>query len=283
MSTHNQSLEVVIFSDPADVAKEAAQRFVACAAQAIRAQGRFTVALAGGSTPVALYALLSQPSYREQIPWKRTLIFFGDERCVPPDHPWSNYRMAREALLDHIPVPAENVYRMAGELPPETAAAGYATSLRRVFHLRGAARPRFDLILLGMGEDGHTASLFPDMFALQERRRLVVATPLPEYVKPPVARITLTLPVLNAARQVMFLVTGAGKAEMVRMILGERLIEPLCKDRVHRGSRDTDPQAFPAGRVQPIHGRLTWLLDRAAAVSLESSLQAVFCEGRTAD
>lgn len=265
MSVQGQLPDVVVLPDPAAVAEEAAQRFVACAAQAVRAQGRFTVALAGGSTPVALYALLSQPSYREQIAWERTLIFFGDERYVPPDHPWSNYRMAREALLDHIPVPAENVYRIAGELPPETAAAGYATSLRRVFDLRGAARPRFDLILLGMGEDGHTASLFPGMPALQERRRLVVATSVPEYVTPPVARITLTLPVLNAAHQVMFLVTGAGKAEKVRATLEDRLIASAHEGRLREGSRDLARLTFPAGRVQPTHGTLTWLLDRAAA------------------
>ncbi|MCX7707771.1 MAG: 6-phosphogluconolactonase [Anaerolineae bacterium] len=265
MSAHGQQPDIVVLPDPAGVAEEAARRFVTLAMQAIEARGRFTVALAGGSTPVALYGLLSRPPYREQIPWERTLLFFGDERCVPPDHPWSNYRMAREALLDRVPVPAQNIYRMAGELSPETAAVSYAASLRRAFHLRGAARPRFDLILLGMGEDGHTASLFPGMPALQERRRLVVATQVPEYVKPSVARITLTLPVLNAAHQVMFLVTGAGKAKVARIILEDQLIESICEGGVRRGRRDPGRQAFPASRVQPVHGTLSWLLDRAAA------------------
>lgn len=265
MSLLTQMREAVVLPDPAGVAEEAARRFVACAAQAIQARGRFTVALAGGSTPAVLYDVLSRPPYREQVAWEQTLIFFGDERCVPPDHPWSNYRMAREALLDRIPVPPANIYRMSGELPPETAAARYVAALRRAFHLRGAARPRFDLILLGMGEDGHTASLFPGMSALQERRRLVVATPVPEYVKPPVARITFTLPVLNAAHQVMFLVVGAGKAEKARVILKDQVIASAHEGSRRKGSRDVGRQALPASQVRPVNGMLTWLLDRAAA------------------
>ncbi len=265
MNAHSQMPDIVVLPDPAAVAEEAARRFVALAAQAVQARGRFTVALAGGTTPGALYHLLARLPYRNQIAWERTLIFFGDERCVPPDHPWSNYRMAQEALLAHVPVPAGNIYRMAGELPSESAAAGYAGLLRQVFHLRGTARPRLDLILLGMGEDGHTASLFPDMPALQERRRLVVATQVPEYVQPPVARITLTLPVLNAACHVMFLVTGANKAGKVGAILGPGPLESAPESRSCVKSRDRGRQVFPAGRVQPTHGVLTWLLDRAAA------------------
>lgn len=264
MNAHSQMPDIVVLPDPAGIAEEAARRFVALAAQAVQARGRFTVALAGGSTPAALYGLLSRPPYREQVPWERTLIFFGDERCVPPDHPWSNYHMARKTLLDHVPVPPEHIYRMAGELPPGAAAAGYAALLRQAFHLRGAARPQFDLILLGMGEDGHTASLFPDMPALQERRRLVVATQVPEHVQPPVARITLTLPVLNAACHVMFLVTGAGKAEKARAVLEPMSLESASESRLHAESRGLGRQAFPAARVQPTHGTLTWLLDRAA-------------------
>lgn len=243
--------EIVVLPDPHSLAEEAARRFVALAAAAIAARGRFTVALAGGSTPAELYRLLAQAPAREQVDWGRTLVFFGDERCVPPDHPWSNYRMAREALLDRVPLPPGNVYRMAGEQPPEDAATVYAAGLRSAFDLAGSTRPRFDLILLGMGDDGHTASLFPDTPALAERRRLVVPNQPPSYVQPAVTRITLTFPTLNAARAVLFLVAGVGKAEKVGAILG-------------RGQ----PEVLPAGQVQPRQGQLVWLLDQAATSGL---------------
>ncbi len=273
---------IEIHPDPAALALAAAQHFVRAATAAVAERSRFTVALAGGSTPAELYRLLSRPPYREQIPWEQTLVFFGDERCVPPDHLWSNYRMAREALLDHVPLSPANIHRMAGELAPADAAADYARVIRRTFGLRGAARPVFDLILLGMGDDGHTASLFPGMPALAERRRLVAATDVPGYVQPAVARITLTYPVLNAARHVMFLVAGASKAAKVRAVLGAGQVadadlpdlafsaapriskHPERRPAAVRGPQSKDAPS-PAALVHPTTGRLTWLLDCAAA------------------
>lgn len=259
---------IEIYHDPAALANAAAQHFVRAANAAAVERGVFAVALAGGSTPAGLYRLLAEPAWAAQLDWSRTLVCFGDERCVPPDHTWSNYRMAREALLDAVPLPPANILRIPGELAPAAAAAAYATALRRAFGLRGAGRPVFDLILLGMGDDGHTASLFPGMPALHERRRIVVASMVPDTVQPAVARVTLTFPVLNASRHVMFLVAGAGKAEKVRAILGSEGVTPGTPVReggLRNGGRDLGRQAFPAGQVQPQHGRLTWLLDRATA------------------
>ncbi len=259
--------EIVTLPDPHALAAEAARRFVALAAEAIAQRGRFTVALAGGSTPAELYRLLAQTPWREQVDWPRTLIFFGDERCAPPDHAWSNYRMAAATLLDHVPLPPGNICRMAGERPPADAARDYAAALRRAFGLAGSARPRFDLVLLGLGDDGHTASLFPGTAALAERRRLVVANDPPGYVQPAVSRITLTFPALNAARAVMFLVAGAGKAEKVQAILGAA--ESGHPERnTGRFDAGVESKDLPAGQVRPRQGRLIWLLDRAAASEL---------------
>lgn len=244
--------EVVILPDAAALADQAARRVVALATTAVAQRERFAVALAGGATPAGLYRLLAQAPFCNQIDWQRTLVFFGDERCVPPDHAWSNYRMARDALLDAAPLPPANIFRVAGELAPEAAAAAYAATLRRVFTLRGATRPCFDLILLGLGDDGHTASLFPGMPALDEQRRLVVVSPVPGDARPVIPRITFTYPVLNAARHVLFLVAGAAKATAVAAALtGPEPAEPV-----------------PARRVQPRAGQLTWLLDQAAAGEL---------------
>jgi 6-phosphogluconolactonase len=252
--------EVVIQPDAGSVASEAARRVAGLAIQAIAARGQFNFALAGGSTPAHLYRLLAGPTWRDRIDWERTRLFFGDERCVPPDHIWSNYRLVRETLLDGVPVPATHVFRVAGELGPQAAASRYAADLRHAFGLRGGARPAFDLVLLGMGEDGHTASLFPGMPALAERRRQVVATEVPAYVQPPVARVTLTFPVLAAAAQVLFLVTGANKAEKVGQVLGA-----VWTGFPERGGAAVNDFPLPAGRVRPKHGTLTWLLDDAAA------------------
>lgn len=256
---------IEIYPDPTALASAAAQHFVRAANAAVAERGIFTVALAGGSTPAGLYRLLAEPAWAAQVDWGRTLVCFGDERCVPPNHPWSNYRSARETLLDAVPLPPANILRMPGELAPAAAAAAYGAALRRAFGLRGTGRPVFDLILLGMGDDGHTASLFPGMPALHERRRIVVASAVPAYVQPAVARVTLTFPVLNAARHVLFLVAGASKTDKARAILGDASLESVCEGRLRYGSRDLGRQAFPAGQVQPTHGRLTWLLDRAAA------------------
>ena len=244
--------ETIILSDAGALALEAARRFVAIAAEAVARQGRFSVALAGGSTPAALYHLLARRPFREQMSWPNVLLYLGDERCVPPDDPRSNYRMIRETLLEGIASTPATVRVPSTALPPPEAASAYADQLRRDFLLRGAARPRFDLILLGVGDDGHTASLFPGMPALDEKRLLAVATEVPDTVRPHVPRITLTLPVLNAAEHVMFLASGASKAPVVAAILN--------------GLEPEDP--LPARRVGTRGGQVTWLLDRAAAALL---------------
>lgn len=244
--------ELIVSPHATAAVQEAAQLFVAIAQEAVALRGVFTVALAGGSTPANLYRLLAEPQFASAVDWHRTFVYFGDERCVPPDHPDSNYRMIYETLLAPASLPPANVFRMAGEQPVEAAAQGYAALLRRNFRLCGAARPRLDLVLLGMGEDGHTASLFPGMPALRESRRLVTESEVPGYARPAVSRITLTFPVLNAGRCVLFLVTGASKAAAMHDTLSGPPSAPL-----------------PARQVQPAQGRLIWLLDEAAAAELK--------------
>lgn len=248
-----RSIEVV--ATAADLFHTAAEEFVRVGRDAIGAQGRFTVALSGGSTPKALYSLLA--TNYASFPWKRVFLFFGDERHVPPTDPDSNYRMVNESLLTRIAIPAENVFRVAAENPDAAAAASdYETRLRRFFDLRpeipAANRPgefpRFDLILLGMGPDGHTASLFPDSPALDEQSRLVVANWVAKF---DTHRITFTFPVLNRAAEVMFMASGADKADMLRRVLEAKNTPPL-----------------PSQRVQPSDGKLLWILDEAAAAKL---------------
>jgi 6-phosphogluconolactonase len=236
--------EVVVLADAAAVAAEAARRWIAIAREAAAQRGVFTVALAGGATPEALYRLLALPEYRDQTDWGRTHIYFGDERCVPPEDPRSNYRMAYEALLGRVPLAASHVHRMQGELPGARAARVYEELLRRSFELSPGDRPRLDLVILGLGADGHTASLFPGMPALDEAESLAVFTHVPDYVNPRVPRLTLTLPVLNAAAHVLFLVTGSAKAGAVSGALAG---------------------AGPAGLVRPTGGALAYLLDTGAA------------------
>ena len=252
--------ELVVVNDQAALGREAAERFARIAEAAVASAGRFTVALAGGSTPKTLYALLATEPYRSRIPWSRTAIFWGDERCVPPDQEESNYRMVNDALLRHLPALPEGVYRMRGEDPdPTRAAADFEQLLRSVFGLEGGALPRFDLILLGMGADGHTASLFPGSAALREIKRLVVATSAGtrHAVSVQANRLTLTLPVLNEASAILFLVSERDKAEMLHVVLDA-------------AGPDDGP---PAQQVRPRDGRLTWLVDRAAASLLEGSSQ----------
>ena len=216
-----------------------------------RAQSSFTVALAGGSTPRPLYQALAAPPYARSVDWARWQVFWGDERCVPPGHQESNYRMAREALLDRVPVPAGQVHRVRGEADPQEAAAEYEAAVRRVL---GGGRPAFDLVLLGMGDDGHTASLFPGTDALREERRLVVANWAPHLRA---HRVTFTLPLINAARHVAFLVTDGSKAEAVK-----RVLEP-----------STGEAPMPAALVRPEAGALHWFLTEQAA-SLLSGVAA---------
>ena len=250
------STELVILPDLEAVSRTAADRFVNMAQSSAslgtltQASDCITVALAGGSTPRRLYETLAAPSFRARIPWDRVHVFWGDERCVPPDHPDSNYRMARESLLDMVPLPAENIHRVRGELQPEAAAQAYTEELQEFFD---ASWPVFDLVLLGMGKDGHTASLFPGSDALRETERPVVGVTA-QYQDRPARRVTLTPSAINAARQVLFLATGAGKAETLRAVL----------EGPHQ------PDVLPAQVVRPTDGQLLWLLDAAAAVYLST-------------
>ena len=241
--------EITIVDDAEALAETAARAIVDIATEAVRARRRFTVALAGGSTPRATYERLARAPLRERMPWDATWVFFGDERGVPPDHPDSNYRMASAALLSKVPIPAGQIARIRGEADdPDAAAAEYGRIVAEVFGSRRGELPSFDLILLGMGIDGHTASLFPGSPVLKEVFRPVAAVHAAAAMIP--QRFTFTFPLINAAARVMFLVSGREKAKAVRTVLGEP------------GS------GLPASMVQPVSGRLTWLLDRAAAALL---------------
>lgn len=241
---------VLVARDLAGAAELAAQEVVARAQAAASLRGRFTLALAGGRTPQALHALLADPAqpFRARVPWARTEVFFGDERCVPPGHPDSNYRAAREALLAHVPLPERQVHRMRGEDPdPAASARAYETELRAALG-PGEGVPRLDLVLLGVGPDGHTASLFPGTAALEPSGELVAANHVPRLGA---WRLTFTLPLLDAARAVVFLVSGEEKAAAVAAAL--------------EGGADV-----PAARVRPNRGDLLWVLDAAAASGLRT-------------
>lgn len=246
-----QSAEIRVLTTPQELFAAAAEEIVRIANEAVSEHGRFTIALSGGSTPKSLYNLLATNA-RSTLPWEKMFFFWGDERHVPPTDPESNYCMANEAMLSKIPVPASRVFRFAGENPDATAAAeAYEKTVRKFFQLAPDEIPRFDLILLGMGPDGHTASLFPGTAALQERTRLAVANWV-EKMK--TTRLTLTLPVLNAAHYVAFLVSGTDKATVLHAVIEENV----------------PGEQYPAKLVQPKDGRLIWFLDRAAASTLSS-------------
>ncbi len=232
-----------VVPDIAALNRAAAEEFVRCATTAIRDHGRFAVALSGGNTPRSVYALLAG-EYRSSLSWDRVFVFFGDERHVPPDHPDSNYRMAGEALFAQAPIPPQNIYRIQAELDADTAAMQYERALQEFFHLKEGERPRFDLILLGMGEDGHTASLFPGTAALKETSRLVVGN---HVEKLQTDRITLTLPVLNAAAEVLVMIAGSAKAEV---------LSKICHSSV---------PIYPIQLAHPANGRLLWIVERQAA------------------
>jgi len=239
------------FDDLQALARHAATLFVETA-QATRERGRFTVALSGGSTPRALYLLLAGPPYRAQVDWTRVQFYWGDERWVPADDAECNYRMARETLLDRLPeLRPEQVHRIRTELPqPAEAADQYEQQLRRDFGVAAGQLPRFDLILLGLGPDGHTASLFPHTEALRVHDRLVVANYVPKLAS---YRITLSALVLSAAATVAFLVAGEDKAAALAAVV----------------EGPGDPQTYPAQLVRPANGVLYWLVDRAAAAALK--------------
>jgi 6-phosphogluconolactonase len=245
-------MSIRIFDDLAAVSRAAADEFLRCCREAVAARGRFTVALSGGSTPRPLYQLLAGPPWKDQIDWGRVEVFWGDERCVPPTHPDSNYRMAREALLAHVPIPPDHVHRMEGERPDhDDAARDYQAVLARVFGYAAGEPPSIDLNLLGMGPCGHTASLFPHTAALNETARWVVPNFVP---KLNADRITFTYPMIDRGREVVFLVCGADKADVLREVL----------------EGPADPQRLPSQGIRPA-GTLHWFLDRAVAARLKQA------------
>ena len=224
-----------------------------CIEQAIKQNGLCNMALSGGNTPGGIFSLLASNPYRDRLDWSRLHLFWGDERMVPPEHQDSNFRLVQETLLDHIKIPDENVHRMRGEVTPEEAAAEYAELLHNHFEV---SPPCFDLMLLGLGADGHTASLFPGTDAVEECERHVVAVFVP---KLDAWRVTLTLPVLNAARKTLFLVSGKSKSEMVQRIM----------------SNKQSAKEIPATMVNPQNGELHWMLDSDAMVLINKSARDV--------
>lgn len=240
--------KIEVLQDLEALSLRAASIFVSASTNSIAAKKRFAVAISGGSTPRRLYALLGSEAYRHQINWEHVHFFWADERCVPKEDEASNFKTAFDNLLSRVASPGRNIHRIKGEEIPDKAARDYEEEMRRFFGR--SERPRFDLIILGMGEDGHTASLFPGSKSLEEAVRLT----LPVYLgEPKKDRITLTLPVLNNADQVLFLVVGSSKAAILSEILGD------AEKR----------KRFPAGLIRPARGNITWLIDQEAAAKLE--------------
>ena len=248
---------VHIYRDSDELALKAARRFARLADQYVVGCGRFTVALSGGSTPRAMFSLLAEHPFADTVPWSSIYFFWGDERCVQPDHPDSNYRMANETLLAKVPVPAQNIFRIPAETPePERAAKEYAETLNKFFSIGpGASRtgtsplsnfPRFDLVFLGMGPDGHTASLFPHSAALQASDQIVVANYVEKFTA---HRITLTAATINNARNVTFLAAGEDKAEVLKNVL----------------EGPYQPDLYPSQMIHPSNGTLLWMVDAGAA------------------
>ncbi len=238
-----------IFPTPQELSQEAAAYVSRLSAEAIAARRRFTVALSGGSLPKVLSPPLVSEPLRSQTDWSGWRVFFADERCVRLTHPDSNYRLVLEELFSYVDIPRNQIYALNDSLPPAQAAESYQTTLQQVFQPDPNQFPRFDLILLGMGPDGHTASLFPNHPLLSETERWVA--PIFDSPKPPPERITLTLPVINNARQVAFLAAGAGKIDMLPQVL----------------QRDAPP-TLPSQMVHPTNGKLHWFVDKAAAAKL---------------
>ncbi len=243
--------EIRILDDGAAIARRAAQEFVQAAADAVRAHGSFNAALAGGSTPKALYRLLANdPALRSQVPWDKMHLFFGDERHVPPDHPDSNFRMAAEAMISNSPLKPEQITRIKGEYPDaDQAAVEYEKSLRDYFKLKTGEYPRFDLVLVGMGNEGHTLSLFPGTKALHADARIAVRNWVGKLCT---ERITLTAPAACNAGEILFMVTGADKACALKSVL----------------EGPFEPDQLPAQALQPKNGKLLWLVDAAAGSML---------------
>jgi 6-phosphogluconolactonase len=252
-------IQVEIYRDPDDLAANAAGLFAKLALQAVAETGRFTVALSGGTTPRTIFSLLAAEPFSREVPWRSIYFFWVDERWVPPDHPDSNYRLAAQTLLDRVGVPAENIFRIPSELSePNRAAESYSATLREcLMRSDGSAesgshsnRPRLDLVLLGMGADGHTASLFPNTAAVNAKAEIAVSN----YVdKLNSYRITLTAPTINNARNIAFIVSGEEKAEALKNVL----------------EGDCLPQLYPSQLIRPGNGMLSWMVDEAAAKLLE--------------
>jgi 6-phosphogluconolactonase len=244
-------MHIAIYPDIDTLSQQAAQYVVRIASESIADRGRFTIALSGGTTPRKLYGLLGSEPYSSQIDWKLVHIFWGDERCVPLDNPDSNYSMAQEVLLSKIPIPALQVHRMPADQPDRDAASyAYTIEIQRTFGTNGI--PGFDLIQLGMGPEGHTASLFPHQASLHEKQRLVIPVSVP---KPPPNRLTFTPPLLNAARNILFLVTGSDKADALQAVL----------------EGEYQPEEYPAQIVRPPNGEVVWMLDRAVAAKIRAN------------
>ncbi len=245
--------EIRIANDLHGWAEDAATFIHSASEQAITSHGRFIIALSGGSTPKTLYQVLTTPEWKTRLDWSRFFFLFGDERCVPPDHPESNFNMAYTSLFHPLNICPDHICRINGEYDnPTITAHEYEETIRRLTQSPSSQMPVLDLVLLGLGDDGHTASLFPGTAALQERGKLVTVGHAPTGIR---ARLTLTLGVLNHAAVVLFLVTGSGKAEMVR--------------RVIESESETD-RSLPAARIVPESGRLVWMLDQAASQQLKT-------------
>jgi 6-phosphogluconolactonase len=241
-------MKLHIFKEYDELSLAAADFFTRAASDAIETRGRFLVALSGGSTPSGLYRLLASEPYRDQVDWGNTFVFWGDERCVPPDDEGSNYFQANEIFLSQVPIPRENIQRIKGELVPYEASKAYAQTLKEYAYSE-FDWPRFDLVLLGMGEDGHTASLFPNSQMDFTSPTLAVTA---EYQGRPANRVTLTPAVFNSARKILFLVTGPKKATILSYVLGS----------------ESTPEQYPVQHIQPTAGQVTWLIDETAGSKL---------------
>ncbi len=249
----SEDIEIRRLTTPQDLFQAAAEEVIHCAIASIEKRGRCTLVLSGGSTPKSMFQLIAANA-SSSLPWSKIFFFWGDERHVPPTDAESNYRMAQESLLSKVPVPPDNIFRIPSENPDASAAAqSYEETIRKFFSLKPGELPRFDLILLGLGPDGHTASLFPDTAALRENSRLVVSNWVE---KLNTSRITLTLPVLNAARRIAFLVSGADKAPVLHEVLEGK----------------GPGEKYPSKLVRPTDGKVVWFVDRAAASQLTASV-----------
>ena len=238
-----------IYPDEETLVEQSADKISGLIHQTLTEQEICTFVLSGGSTPEALYSKLSSVPYNHTIQWGKVHFFWGDERCVPPGHADSNYRMAKESLLDHIELPPENIHRISGEISPGTAAEEYEQAVRK-YVPDGNGLPRFDITLLGIGDDGHTASLFPDTPVLKEQKKLVASVHVPALAS---WRITLTYPVINNSKSILFLVKGASKAKIIGQVL----------------SGSNPDNRYPVQNINPQDGQVIWFLDKEAAAKLE--------------